>query len=272
MEKLVQNSNSKKIKYHKNLKGVILAGGNGTRLMPMTRVTNKHLLPVYDRPMVHFPIECLRLAGIDEILLVTGGEYAGAFMELLGNGKDFGLHELAYAYQEGAGGIAAALALAEDFADGQSLVVVLGDNIMQNSLTPIVNEYRSQLEKNNGTGARIVLNKTKEAFRFGVAKFADNNVNDKLLEIIEKPKNPPSNMAVIGFYMYDARVFDIIRTLKPSSRDELEITDVNNRYLEWGELEYSILAGKWTDAGTVDSLFIAGQLVRDLGANGQRVD
>jgi len=247
------------------LKGVVLAGGFGTRLLPMTRVINKHLLPVYDRPMVHYPIECLQLAGIDDVLLVTGGEHAGSFVELLGDGRELGLRELAYAYQKGAGGIAAALALAEDFAAGEPLVVVLGDNIIENPIGPMVQLYQNQLEQNAGQGAHIILKEIPDAQRFGVARFESDG---KLVEIIEKPTEPPSRMAVIGVYMYDARVFDIIRELKPSTRNELEITDVNNAYVKWGDLEYSILDGYWTDAGTVESLHTAANMVRQYGANG----
>ena len=262
-------------------KGVVLAGGNGTRLLPMTRVTNKHLLPVYDRPMVYYPLQCLHTAGIDEVLLVTGGNQAGGFVELLGNGREFGLQELAYAYQEGAGGIAQALSLAEDFADGRPLVVVLGDNLIEGTIVEAVNAFTRQLEVSGGRGGRILLKEVDDPERFGVACFEGNepiasesnagamHVRPRLTEIVEKPKGiPPSRFAVIGIYMYDATVFDIIRTLTPSGRNELEITDVNNAYLRRGELEWSVVDGWWSDAGTVDSLYRAARLVAEHGVNG----
>ena len=249
------------------MKGVILAGGYGTRLLPMTRVTNKHLLPVYDRPMVYFPLQCLRNAGIDEIMLVTGGNSAGAFVELLGNGKEFGLKELAYAYQEGAGGIADALRLAEDFADGGPVAVALGDNIFEESLEPHVSAFRAQLARSSGRGARILLKDAPFPERFGVTRFDASG--ERIVEIVEKPAAPPSRYAVAGAYFYDATVFDIIRTLKPSARGELEITDVNNAYLRSGRLEFSILHGWWTDAGTIESLYEATRLVAEHGANGE---
>ncbi len=241
------------------MKGVILAGGYGTRLLPMTRVTNKHLLPVYDRPMVFFPLETLRDAGITEVMLVTGGNQAGDFVELLGSGKQFGLTELAYAYQEGAGGIADALRLAEDFTDGEPMVVVLGDNIIEGSIAEVVSEYREQLDR-EGSGARIILKEVDDPQRFGVAEF---DAQGRLTGIIEKPADPPSRQAVIGIYLYDNQVFDIIHTLKPSARGELEITDVNNRYLSRGQLEYSVLEGWWSDAGTIESLYRSTQLVAE---------
>ena len=254
------------------MKGVVLAGGHGTRLLPMTRVTNKHLLPVYDRPMVYYPLEALAQSGIEEVMVVTGGNSAGAFVELLGNGREFGLKELAYGYQDGAGGIAAALALAEDFADGGPVAVFLGDNLTEGRIDGLVKEYEAQLERTRGRGARIVLAETEEARRFGVARFEGGGLREgrgRLAEIVEKPAEPPSRFAVIGLYFYDARVFDIIRTLKPSGRGELEITDVNNAYLRAGELEYSVLQGWWTDAGTVESLYRATRLVAERGANGR---
>ncbi len=241
------------------MKGIILAGGLGTRLRPMTLVTNKHLLPVYDRPMVYYPIGTLVSAGITEVLIVTGGEHAGDFFKLLRNGKDVGLKHLEYAYQEGEGGIADALKLAEDFADGGKICVILGDNIIENNINRAVEDFRNQ-----DRGAKVLLKKVDDPERFGVARFDEAG---KITEIIEKPKDPPSDMAVTGFYMYDGRVFDICRTLKPSGRGELEITDVNNDYLDKGELTYSELTGWWTDAGTIPSLHRATNLVAETGAN-----
>ncbi len=248
------------------MKGVILAGGYGTRLQPMTLVANKHLLPVYDRPMIYYPIQCLKAAGIDEILLVTGGNDAGRFLQLLGDGHDFGLSRLAYAYQEGAGGIAQALSLAERFAQNEPIVVILGDNIVQDSIAPFVQEFRQQLTLHpKQHGARILLKKVTDPNRFGVAAVDDNG---NLTHIIEKPENPPTDLAVTGFYMFDAQVFDIIRTLEVSERGELEITDVNNIYMERNLLQWSMLDGWWADAGTTESLYRASTLVRKHGANG----
>lgn len=240
------------------MKGVILAGGTGSRLLPLTLVTNKHLLPVYDQPMIHYPIRCLLSAGIDEILVVTGGEHAGDFLRLLKNGKHLGIRHLEYAYQEGSGGIADALKLAEDFADGQKICVILGDNIVQRSVRGAADAYRAQER-----GAKVLLKKVPDAQRFGVARLDGGRV----VEIIEKPKNPPSDLAVTGIYFYDPDVFSICATLKPSKRGELEITDVNNEYLRRGTLTADVLEGWWTDAGTFESLFRAGTLVADGGAN-----
>lgn len=236
------------------MKGVVLAGGLGTRLRPLTRVTNKHLLPVYDRPMIHYPIEKLVEAGVEDILIVTGGSHAGDFLRLLGNGRAFGLKHLNYSYQEGEGGIAEALSLAEHFADGEPIVVILGDNLFEDSLARAVERYRE-----TGSGASIMLKEVPDPERFGVVEFD----GDRITRIVEKPSSPPSSFAVTGVYMYDARVFDIIRTLEPSRRGELEITDVNNRYLSWGELTYDTLDGWWTDAGTFESLHRASVLVRE---------
>jgi glucose-1-phosphate thymidylyltransferase len=235
------------------VKGVVLAGGLGTRLLPMTRVTNKHLLPVYDRPMIHYPVHALVEAGITEILLVTGGPYAGDFLRLLGNGREFGLRRLHYAYQEGEGGIAEALGIAEDFADGAPLCVILGDNLFQRSLRPHVERFGAR----GGRGAMILLKEVPDPQRFGVPVFE----GESLVAIEEKPAAPRSPYAVAGAYFYDARVFDVIRTLQPSARGELEITDVNNTYLGWGELAHAMIEGWWTDAGTVDSLHRAARLV-----------
>ncbi len=240
------------------MKGVILAGGLGTRLRPLTLVTNKHLLPVFDRPMVYYPIECLVNAGIDEILIVTGGEFAGDFLKLLKNGKHLGVKHLAYAYQEGEGGIADALKLAEDFADGDKVCVILGDNIIEKNMIKAANDFLAQ-----PTGAKVLLKEVPDPQRFGVARIE----NDKLVEIIEKPSDPPSNLAVIGIYFYDNDVFGICQTLKPSGRGELEITDVNNAYLGRGDLTYEVIEGWWTDAGTFDSLRRAANYVADGGAN-----
>ncbi len=240
------------------MKGVVLAGGLGTRLSPLTRVTNKHLLPVYDRPMIYYPIQTLVNAGIREILLVTGGNSAGDFLKLLGNGKEFGLRHLDYTYQEGEGGIADALRLAEYFADGEPVCVVLGDNIIERDILRAATSFREQR-----VGAKILLKEVKDPQRFGVPILDGNRV----VKIEEKPANPHSSYAVTGVYFYDARVFEIIKTLKPSDRGELEITDVNNAYIEAGELTWDLLEGWWTDAGTIESLFLANQLVARTGAN-----
>jgi glucose-1-phosphate thymidylyltransferase len=240
------------------MRGVVLAGGTGSRLNPLTRVTNKHLLPVYDKPMVYYPIRTLVNAGIHEILLVTGGKNAGEFLRLLGNGRDFGLKHINYTYQEGEGGIAEALGLAEDFADGQAVAVVLGDNIIENNVRSAVENFKKQKQ-----GAKILLKEVQDAERFGVAEVRGHRV----ISIEEKPRNPKSNYAVIGIYMYDSTVFQKIRRLKPSGRGELEITDVNNFYLEEGNLTYDILGGWWTDAGTFESLLRANNLVAETGAN-----
>ena len=234
------------------MKGVILAGGLGTRLLPMTRVTNKHLLPVYDRPMIYYPLQQLVHAGIRDILVVTGGDHAGDFLKLLRNGHDFGLEHLRYGYQEGEGGIAEALGLAEHFAAGEPLVVVLGDNIFQDPLADAIGRYRE-----DPTGAMILLKEVDRPERFGIARLE----GDRVAEIVEKPAEPATRLAVTGFYLYDDRVFDVIRSLQPSARGELEITDVNNRYVEWGAMRHHLLSGWWTDAGTVDSLHRAGSLV-----------
>ncbi len=234
------------------MKGVVLAGGLGSRLLPMTRVTNKHLLPVYDRPMIFYPLQTLVDAGISEILLVTGGSDAGDFLRLLGNGHEFGLRRVHYAYQEGEGGIADALSLAEPFAEGEPICVILGDNILQRTIRPYVERY-------SGRGATILLKDVPDPQRFGVPAFE----NGRIVAIEEKPAAPRSGYAVIGVYLYDARVFEIIKGLTPSQRGELEITDVNNRYLGWGELSHEIIEGWWTDAGTVPSLFRASSLVAE---------
>ena len=243
------------------MKGVVLAGGTGSRLNPLTRVTNKHLLPVYDKPMVYYPIQTLVNAGIQEILLVTGGKNAGDFLRLLGNGRDFGLKHINYTYQEGEGGIAEALGLAEHFADGEQVCVVLGDNIIETNVQHAVENFKKQ-----NVGARIILKEVEDADRFGVAEIQ----GDSVVSIEEKPRRPKSNYAVIGIYLYDPTVFEKIRRLKPSGRGELEITDVNNFYIEEGTLSYEILDGWWTDAGTFESLLRANKLVAETGANKMR--
>lgn len=233
------------------LKGIILAGGLGKRLYPLTKITNKHLLPVYCKPMIYYPIQTLVDAGIQDILIVTGGNHAGEFLRLLGNGKEFGLKHINYTYQEGEGGIADALKLAEYFADNDKVVVILGDNIIEKSIKKAVDEFRAQPK-----GAKILLKEVEDPERFGVAELKGK----KIISITEKPKKPKSNYAVTGIYMYDNRVFDIIKTLRPSGRGELEITDVNNAYLKKNELTYSMLDGWWTDSGTFDSLLRANNL------------
>jgi len=240
------------------MKGIILSGGLGTRLHPLTKVTNKHLLPVYNKPMIYYPIEALVNAGIRDILLVTGGNNAGDFLKLLGNGKEFGLQHINYTYQAGEGGIAEALGLAEFFSDRDKICVVLGDNIIEKNIVDQVAAFKKQKR-----GAKILLKKVKDPQRFGVPVFN----GDKILRIEEKPKEPQSPYAIIGIYMYDHTVFDIIRTLKPSDRGELEITDVNNRYIDRGEMTWGVLDGWWTDAGTFESLLLANQLVAKTGAN-----
>ena len=234
------------------MKGVVLAGGTGSRLSPLTKITNKHLLPIYDQPMVYYPIRTLEDAGIRDILIVTGGRNAGDFLRLLGNGKPFGLAHLNYTYQEGEGGIADALALAEHFADNHKLCVILGDNIIEGHIREAVEEFRRQ-----PSGARILLKEVPDAERFGVAEIR----GDRIVGIEEKPSHPKSNYAVTGIYMYDNTVFDKIRTLAPSTRGELEITDVNNAYIAEGAMTFSYLEDWWTDAGTFDSLLRAANLV-----------
>jgi len=240
------------------MKGVILAGGLGTRLYPLTKVTNKHLLPVYDKPMIYYPIQILINAGIDDILIVTGGNSAGEFLRLLGNGKEFGLKHINYTYQEGEGGIADALRLAEFFAAGEKICVVLGDNIIEKNIRKAVEAFRQQKE-----GAKILLKEVPDPSRFGVPELKGR----RIVRIEEKPKKPRSKYAVVGIYLYDRTVFDIIGTLKPSERGEMEITDVNNWYVERGMMTWDILEGWWTDAGTFESLIRANDLVYKTGAN-----
>ncbi len=228
------------------MKGVILAGGLGTRLYPLTYCTNKHLLPVYDKPMVFYPIQTLVDAGINEIMIVTGGPHAGHFLSVLKNGKSLGVKHLEFAYQEGEGGIPVALSLAEDFADGGPIAVILGDNTTDADIKPAAENFFE--------GATVFLKKVPDPKRFGVAEIK----RDKIIRIEEKPKEPKSNLAVTGLYLYDNKVFDIIRTCKPSTRGELEITDVNNVYLSLGKLNWFELKGFWSDAGTFESLFRSG--------------
>jgi len=240
------------------MKGVILAGGLGTRLNPLTKITNKHLLPVYNQPMIYYPLQTLINAGIEDILIVTGGNNAGDFLRLIGNGSQFGLKHINYTYQEGEGGIAAALRLAEFFADNGKICIILGDNVIEKNIKRAVETFEHQKE-----GGKIILKEVPDPHRFGVPVLD----GDKIVSIEEKPKVPKSKYAVTGIYMYDNKVFDIIRTLKPSHRGELEITDVNNAYIEAGTLTWEILDGWWTDAGTFDSLLRASQLVAETGAN-----
>ncbi len=240
------------------MKGIVLAGGLGTRLYPLTKVTNKHLLPVLDKPMIYYPIQCLVNAGITDIQIVTGGNSAGHFLQLLGNGGDFGLKDLNYTYQQGEGGIADALKLAEHFAEEERIAVVLGDNIIEGNIAKVVQEFRAQPE-----GAKILLKEVPDPQRFGVATVENGAVTG----IVEKPGEPQSNLAVTGIYLYDNHVFEIVRNLVPSGRGELEITDVNNAYIKAGTMTYGMLEGWWTDAGTFDSLRRATNLVAEGGAN-----
>ncbi len=234
------------------MKGIILAGGLGTRLQPLTLVTNKHLLPIYNKPMIFYPIEKMVEAGITDIILVTGGNFAGDFLRLLGNGHDFKLSHINYVYQKGEGGIAEALGLCEHYASGDSIVVILGDNIFEDSITEAVKEFDKTKQ-----GARIFLKEVPDPQRFGVAELR----GDKVVGIEEKPKQPKSNYAVTGIYMYDTEVFKVIKTLKPSGRGELEITDVNNHYVNKNAMKYEFMKGWWTDAGTFESLYRANHLI-----------
>jgi glucose-1-phosphate thymidylyltransferase len=245
------------------MKGVVLAGGTGSRLFPLTKITNKHLLPIYDRPMIYYPIQTLVGAGIQDIMVVTGGRNSGDFLRLLANGKQFGLKHINYTYQEGEGGIADALALAEHFADGQKVCVVLGDNIIEGSIRAAADRFRQQ-----SSGAHILLKEVHDAERFGVAEVD----GERIAGIEEKPAKPKSNYAVTGIYMYDATVFEKIKTLVPSGRGELEITDVNNAYIREGTMSFSFLEGWWTDAGTFDSLLRAANLVAQSRAEQEAAD
>ena len=245
------------------MKGVILAGGLGKRLEPLTRITNKHLLPVYDQPMIYYPLRTLVDAGLSQILLVTGGTNAGDFLRLLGNGQEFGLKHLDYTYQRGEGGIAEALRLAEHFAAGEPIVVILGDNLVEKSIKPHVQRFMDA----GARGAKILLKEVEDPWRFGVAELR----GDRIVGIEEKPAEPKSKLVVTGLYMYDAQVFDIIRTLKPSGRGELEITDVNNAYIQRGQMAYDVLDGWWTDAGLPETLYRATMLVREQAQRSGRV-
>ena len=237
------------------MKGVVLAGGLGTRLYPLTKITNKHLLPIYDKPMIYYPIQTLVDAGIKDILIVTGGNHAGEFLRLLGNGQKFGLKHLNYSYQEGEGGIAKALSLARHFVDNEKVVVILGDNIIEKSIKKAVQDFAKQ-----PSGAKIMIKRVQDPERFGVVEFK----NGKVSHIVEKPKTPKSDYIVTGIYMYDPDVFKVVGKLKPSKRGELEITDVNNAYIKKGNLTYSVLKGWWTDSGTFESLHRASTLVASL--------
>jgi glucose-1-phosphate thymidylyltransferase len=236
------------------MKGVILAGGLGTRLRPLTKVTNKHLLPIYDKPMIYYPLETLCRAGFEEIMIVTGGSSAGDFLRLLGNGREFGLRDIYYTYQEGEGGIADALKLCEHFSEGDSVCVILGDNIIEDDITPYVERFKEQRK-----GARLLLKEVPDPERFGVPELD----GERIVRIVEKPIVPMSNYAVTGIYLYDHRVFDFCRDLKPSARGELEITDVNNAYIATGDLYFDVLEGWWTDAGQFESLYHATTLVAE---------
>ncbi len=241
------------------MKGIVLAGGLGTRLLPLTKITNKHLLPVYDKPMIYYPLQTLINAGIKDIMIVTGGNNAGEFLRLLGNGRRFGLKDINYTYQEGEGGIAEALGLAEDFADGEKVLIVLGDNVIGKDIIREKEEFEKQKE-----GAKILIKKVSHPENFGVPVLN----GDKVIGIEEKPKKPKSQYAVTGIYMYDSRVFDIIKTLERSDRGELEITDVNNAYIKAGTMTCSELDGWWIDAGSSpENLAEATQLVMKTGAN-----
>jgi glucose-1-phosphate thymidylyltransferase len=246
-----------------NMKGVVLAGGTGSRLFPLTKITNKHLLPIYEKPMIYYPIETLVDAGIRDILIVTGGKNAGDFLRLLANGKQFGLTHIDYTYQEGEGGIADALALAQHFADGHKLCVILGDNIVECGIRNAVEDFRRQPH-----GAKILLKEVPDAERFGVAEIE----GDRIVNIEEKPRHPRSNYAVTGIYMFDETVFDKIQTLVPSRRGELEITDVNNAYIREGSMSFAFLDGWWTDAGTFDSLLRAANLVAQSVASTRKLE
>jgi glucose-1-phosphate thymidylyltransferase len=241
------------------MKGVILAGGTGSRLFPLTKVTNKHLLPIYNKPMIFYPIECMAKAGIDEVLLVTGGNNAGDFIRLLGNGSEFGLKNLQYTYQDGAGGIAQALGLAERFVDGEPICLILGDNIVEYSIKDAARKFAEQKQ-----GAKILLSQVQNPSAYGIAEME----GDRVARIVEKPQNPKSNWAVIGIYFYDGDVFKTVKTLKPSARGELEITDVNNAYIDRGQMTADKVRGFWADGGeNIDFYLQASNTVAKGGAN-----
>ncbi len=241
------------------MKGVVLAGGGGTRLYPLTRITNKHLLPIYNKPMIYYPIQALVNAGITDILIVTGGNNAGDFLRLLGNGREFGLKHINYTYQERAGGIAEALGLAEHFTDGQKVVVILGDNIIEGNICGAVQAFEEQ-----DKGAKVLLKEVPDPENYGVPILEGT----RIVKIEEKPAKPATNYAVLGIYMYDSTVFDVIKTLRPSGRGEMEITDVNNAYIQSSSMTSDILEGWWADAGaSIDAYLGANNLVAQHGAN-----
>jgi glucose-1-phosphate thymidylyltransferase len=245
------------------VKGVILAGGTGSRLHPLTRITNKHLLPIYDRPMIQWAIEAIVKAGITEVMLVTGGAHAGEFLRLLGNGHEVGLDVLTYGYQEGPGGIAQALGLAERFADDEPVLVMLADNIVERSIAPTVKAFRA-----HPSGARILLSPVEQPEHLRHLGVPEITADGRVVRIFEKPQDPPSAYAVTGVYCYDASVFSVIPTLTPSARNELEITDVNNHYATEGTLLYDVLEGFWGDAGeSIDAYYAVNDFVRAHGAN-----
>ncbi len=245
------------------IKGVILAGGTGSRLHPLTRITNKHLLPIYDRPMVTYAVEAMVGAGVDEIMVVTGGTHAGEFFRLLGNGEEYGVDRLFYAYQERAGGIAEALGLTERFARGDKILVMLADNIVARSIRPTVEAFCAQER-----GARILLTPVADPTHLRHLGVPELDGDGRVIRILEKPDHPPSRFAVTGFYFYDSSVFDVIPTLVPSGRGELEITDVNNWYVDQGTMELDVLEGFWGDAGeSIDAYYEVNDYVRSHGAN-----
>jgi glucose-1-phosphate thymidylyltransferase len=245
------------------VKGVILAGGTGTRLHPLTRITNKHLLPIYDRPMVTYAIEALVSAGVTELMLVTGGTHAGEFLRLLGNGHEYGIDRLLYAYQERPGGIAEALGLTERFVDGDQVVVMLADNVVERSIRKAVTNFEAQAR-----GARILLSRIDDPAHLRHLGVPELDGDGKVVRILEKPDDPPSSFGVTGIYFYDAGVYEVIPTLAPSGRGELEITDVNNFYIDQGAMEYDVLEGFWGDAGeSIDAYYEVNDFVRTHGAN-----
>jgi glucose-1-phosphate thymidylyltransferase len=245
------------------VKGVLLAGGTGSRLYPLTRITNKHLLPIYDRPMVQWSIEALVNAGISEMMLVTGGTHAGEFLRLLGNGHEFGIDRLSYGYQERPGGIAEALGLAERFADGEPVIVMLADNVVERSIRPMVDAFRA-----DPVGGRILLTPVSEPSHLRHLGVPELDADGRVVRIVEKPDEPPSSFGVTGIYCYDAGVFDVIKRLVPSGRGELEITDVNNHYVGQGTMRYDVLEGFWGDAGeSIDAYYAVNDFVRTYGAN-----
>jgi glucose-1-phosphate thymidylyltransferase len=245
------------------VKGVILAGGSGTRLHPLTRITNKHLLPIYDRPMISYAIEALVLAGINEMMLVTGGTHAGEFLRLLGNGHEHGIDRLSYAYQDRPGGIAEALGLAERFVADEPVLVMLGDNIVERTFRATVENFAEQ-----STGSRILLTEALDPVHLRHLGVPEFDAGGRIVRIVEKPEDPPSRYAVTGIYCYDPSVFEVITTLEPSGRNELEITDVNNAYVERGTMQYDVLEGFWGDAGeSIDAYYAVNDFVRENGAN-----